>query len=113
MSKLFTAVIAATVLFLANAPAQAQELSGFYVGGGLGAVVAGNTRTDGVFTDTGSVLDGQHAFVSKENYSFRQQIPPSTKDCSTGLISIRQAMWIQLFQVLRGTFCTTSYPSAT
>jgi len=44
---------------LSITPTQAQEKGDFYVGGGLGFVVAGNTRADGVFSSTGSTFDGQ------------------------------------------------------
>lgn len=58
MSRIFVTAAAATIL-LAVAPAQAQEKGNFYVGGDLGYVFTGNTRSDGVFTDTGTIFDGQ------------------------------------------------------
>ncbi len=84
MCKLFIAIIATTVLFLANAPAQAQVLGGFYVGGGLGAVVAGNTRTDGVFTDTGSVLDGQRLGLEPGDAALGKFDPSFTTNAIAG-----------------------------
>ncbi|MDE0006207.1 MAG: outer membrane beta-barrel protein [Rhodospirillaceae bacterium] len=58
MPRIFATVVTATIL-LAIAPAQAQENGSFYAGGDLGLVFSGNTRTDGVFTGTGSPFDGQ------------------------------------------------------
>ena len=62
MSRIFVTVATATIL-LAIAPAQAQEQEqeqgNFYYGGDLGFVFTGNTRSDGVFTSTGSIFDGQ------------------------------------------------------
>jgi opacity protein-like surface antigen len=52
-------VVATTTFLLAIAPAQAQEQGSFYFGGGGGFVLSGNTRADGVFSGTGSTLDGQ------------------------------------------------------
>lgn len=58
MSRLLTAITTATFL-LTTVPAQAQEEGGFYIGGDLGYVFTGNTRSDGVFTSTGTMFDGQ------------------------------------------------------
>lgn len=58
MSRVFVTVATTTIL-LAIAPAQAQEQGNFYLGGDLGFVFTGNTRSDGVFTSTGTMFDGQ------------------------------------------------------
>lgn len=58
MSGKFVAVTIA-VLLLGSTPARAQQQDGFYIGGSAGAVFAGNTRADGIFTSTGTILDGQ------------------------------------------------------
>ena len=58
MSRILVTV--ATVAILSTiTPAKAQEQGSFYVGGDLGFVFTGNTRSDGVFTSTGSIFDGQ------------------------------------------------------
>ncbi|EAQ97026.1 secreted protein [Congregibacter litoralis] len=48
-----------TAPLMAPVMAQAEDRGRFYVGAGGGVVFAGNTRADGVFTGTGSSLDGQ------------------------------------------------------
>lgn len=58
MSRVLHTALIATVLSI-NATAQAQDKGNFYIGAGLGVVFAGNTRADGVFTSTGSILDGE------------------------------------------------------
>jgi len=58
MTRLFVAIATATTL-LSFAPAHAQDDGGWYVGGGVGLTFGGNTRSDGIFTSTGSVFDGQ------------------------------------------------------
>lgn len=52
-------VLAIATSFFSLSSAQAQEKSKFYFGGGIGVVFDGNTRSDGVFADTGTSLDGQ------------------------------------------------------
>jgi len=58
MSRLFI-TLAITTFFFSISSAHAQEQGNFYVGGAIGVVFDGNTRSDGVFTDTGTILDGQ------------------------------------------------------
>lgn len=58
MSRLSITLVIATFFFSISS-AQAQEQSNFYFGGGIGVVFDGNTRSDGVFTGTGTILDGQ------------------------------------------------------
>lgn len=58
MSRVFVIVATATLCSTITS-VRAQEQGGFYVGADLGYVFAGNTRSDGVFTGTGSMFDGQ------------------------------------------------------
>ena len=52
-------LVAATSILVTSSPVRAQNNGEFYVGGGVGIVLAGNTRADGVFESTGTILDGQ------------------------------------------------------
>lgn len=55
----FTIMFATSVIAMAPALVQAKELGGLYLGAGIGTALSGNTRADGVFTSTGTSLDGQ------------------------------------------------------